>query len=69
MKLNVAENAKRNVLWGGIRKLYQTLVPFVLRSVFIHQLGVEYVGLGGLFSSLLSFLNLAELGVVRHRLI
>lgn len=63
MKLNVAENAKRNVLWGGIRKLYQTLVPFVLRSVFIHQLGVEYVGLGGLFSSLLSFLNLAELGV------
>lgn len=63
MKLNVAKNAKRNVFWGAIRKIYQILVPFVLRSIFIRQLGIEYVGLGGLFSSLLQFLNLAEMGV------
>ena len=63
MKLNVVENAKRNVFWGAIRKIYQILAPFVLRSIFIRQLGIEYVGLGGLFSSLLKFLNLAEMGV------
>lgn len=63
MKFNVIENTKRNIFWGVLRKIYQILVPFILRSVFIHQLGINYVGLGGLFSSLLSFLNLAELGV------
>lgn len=63
MKLNVAENTKRNMLWGAIQKVYQILVPFILRSVLIHQLGIEYVGLSGLFSSLLNFLNLAEMGV------
>lgn len=63
MKLNVAENTKRNVIWGAVQKVYQILLPFVLRSVFIRQLGITYVGLGGLFSSLLSFLNLAEMGV------
>lgn len=63
MKLNVAENARRNMLWGTVQRTYQILVPFLLRSVFIRRLGIEYVGLSGLFSSLLSFLNLAELGV------
>lgn len=63
MKLNVVENAKRNILWGAVRKAWQILVPFVLRSVFIRQLGIKYVGLGGLFSSMLNFLNLAEMGV------
>ncbi len=39
------------------------LFPFVIRSVMLHSLGTEYLGLNGLFRSLLSFLNLAELGV------
>lgn len=63
MKLNVAENTKRNMLWGAIQKVYQILIPFILRAVLIRQLGIEYVGLSGLFSSLLNFLNLAELGI------
>lgn len=63
MRLDIAENAKKNILWGTILKIYQLMVPFALRSVFIRRLGVEYVGLEGLFSSLLSFLNLAEMGI------
>ncbi len=63
MKLNVVENAKRNMFWGAAKKVWQIVIPFVLRSVFIRQLGIKYVGLGGLFSSLLSFLNLAEMGI------
>lgn len=63
MRLNIIENIKRNMFWGAIRKIYQIAIPFILRSIFIHQLGIAYVGLGGLFSSLFNILNLAELGV------
>ncbi|WP_262316609.1 lipopolysaccharide biosynthesis protein [Lacticaseibacillus parakribbianus] len=38
------------------------LLGFVSRTFFIHQLGVEYLGLNGLFTNILSFLSLAELG-------
>ncbi len=36
---------------------------FIMRTVFIRTLAAEYLGLGGLFSNILSFLSLAELGV------
>ena len=39
------------------------LVPFIMRSVILNFMGVEYLGLNGLFRSILSILNLAELGV------
>ena len=44
-------------------KMLNMVVPFVMRSILLHYLGVQYLGLSGLFRSLLSFLNLAELGV------
>lgn len=63
MKLNIIKNAKRNLLWGSVLRIYQILVPMLIRRVFIYRLGVEYAGLGGLFASVLNFLNLAEMGV------
>lgn len=57
------ENAFRNVIFGGILKGYQILIPFVMRTLLIHFLGMEYLGLNSLFTSVLQFLNLAELGV------
>lgn len=63
MKLNIIKNTRRNLLWGTVLKIYQILVPMLIRRVFIYRLGVEYAGLGGLFSSVLNFLNLAEMGV------
>jgi hypothetical protein len=38
-------------------------MPFITRTVILYILGTEYLGLSSLFSSLLSFLSLAELGV------
>lgn len=38
-------------------------MPFIMRTVMIYTLGMKYLGLNGLFSSILSVLNLAELGV------
>ena len=43
--------------------LATTLLAFVTRTVFIYCLGEEYLGINGLFVSVLTVLNLAELGI------
>ena len=63
MKITRTKNAARNILFDGILKGVNIVVPFIMRSIMLHYLGVEYLGLSGLFRSLLQFLNLAELGV------
>ncbi len=63
MKITRTKNAARNIATGGILKLTKMLAPFIIRSFMLHYLGVQYLGLNGLFVSILSFLNLAELGV------
>lgn len=57
------QNATRNIIFGMILKVYQILVPFLMRTAMIYLMGVEYLGLNSLFSSILQVLNLAELGV------
>lgn len=63
MKIERSKNASRNIVYGIALKLYHMIVPFILRTVMIYVLGIEYVGLNSLFTSILSVLNLAELGV------
>lgn len=63
MKFARSQNASRNVVYGVILRLYHMIVPFLLRTIMIYALGMEYVGLNSLFTSVLSVLNLAELGV------
>ena len=63
MKLERTKNAARNIVFDGTMEMVNMLFPFVIRSVMLHFLGTEYLGLNGLFKSLLTFLNLAELGV------
>ena len=63
MKLERTKNAARNSVFDGALETMNMLFPFVIRSVMLHYLGTEYLGLNGLFKSLLMFLNLAELGV------
>ena len=63
MKLERTRNAARNVVFDGTMEIVNVLFPFVIRSVMLHYLGTEYLGLNGLFKSILNFLNLAELGV------
>lgn len=58
-----AQNSSRNAAFGVLLKVYQILMPFIMRTAMIYFLGVEYLGLNGLFVSVLQFLNLAELGV------
>ena len=63
MKIERTKNATKNIIFGMILKIYQVIVPFLMRTALIHFLGLEYVGLNGLFTSILQVLNLAELGV------
>lgn len=63
MKIERTKNAARNVVFGIILKIYALALPFVMRTAMIYWLGVEYLGLNSLFTSVLEVLNLAELGV------
>lgn len=59
---NRVKNIKRNVLYGLINKIITLGLPFAIRTIIIYKLGVEYLGLSSLFSSILQVLNMAELG-------
>ena len=63
MKLQRTRNAVRNIIFGSVLKIYQIVVPFLLRTAMIYYLGIEYVGLNSIFLAILQVLNLAELGV------
>ena len=57
------KNATRNIVFGIVLKVYQIIVPFVIRTIMIYFMGIEYLGLNSFFISVLQVLNLAELGV------
>lgn len=63
MILNKTKNTTRNIIFGSVLKIYQIILPFVFRTVMLYTLGVQYLGLNSLFTSVLEVLNLAELGV------
>lgn len=63
MRLNRTKNAIKNTVWGIIYKICILLFPFAVRTVLIKKLGIEYLGLNSLFTSILNMLNLTELGV------
>ena len=63
MKIERTKNASRNIVFGGILKIYQIAVPFLMRTAMIYFMGVQYLGLNSLFTSILQVLNLTELGV------
>ena len=43
-------------------KIFTIFFPFLIRTVLIKKIGIEYAGLNSLFSSILQVLNLTELG-------
>lgn len=63
MIIERTKNASRNIVFGIILKAYQLIVPFLMRTAMIYLMGVQYLGLNSLFTSVLQVLNLAELGV------
>lgn len=56
-------NSIRNYSMNAISQVTSILLSFIGRTFFIKFLGIEYLGVNGLFSNILSLLSLAELGV------
>ena len=62
MKLDFQKNVKRNMLANAASSGIKLLFPFLNRTLFLWLLGPAYLGLNGLFASILGVLMLAELG-------
>lgn len=61
--MNRTQNVIRNIRWGIVQRIVGIILPFIVRTILIYSLGASYAGLNGLFTSVLSVLSLAELGV------
>ena len=57
------ENSIRNLTFGTLGHFFGYLLNFITRKIFIVFLSIEYLGLNGLFSNILSLLSFAELGI------
>ncbi|MCR5178186.1 MAG: hypothetical protein K6C95_04290 [Lachnospiraceae bacterium] len=55
-------NSKRNIIVGSVSSCLIPLLAMVINSATVRYFGVEYIGLTGVFRSVLQVLNLTELG-------
>lgn len=51
-----------NIAASFLNKIITLVIKFVVRTVFIFTLSEEYLGINGLFTSIISLLSLADLG-------
>lgn len=56
-------NASKNAFSAIINKLALLLLTFISRKFFIQYIGVEYLGINGLFANVLTLLSMADLGL------
>lgn len=56
------QNTIRNTVYGISTQILTVVISFITRTVFIEFLSVEYLGVNGLFTNILTVLSLAELG-------
>lgn len=63
MSASRTKNAARNILFGFVNRFVLLFLPFLTRTLILRLLGATFLGVGTLFSSILSFLSLAELGL------
>jgi O-antigen/teichoic acid export membrane protein len=56
-------NSVKNISFGLLTQGTQMVLGFVSRTIFIQYLAIEYLGVNGLFTSILTMLSLAELGI------
>lgn len=62
MRIEKTKSAVKNISFGFLNKLLFMIFPFIIKTIIIYKLGVEYLGLNSLFSSVLNVLNFAEIG-------
>ena len=55
--------AIKNVAWSYGSMIVTTILKFICRTAFINTIGEKYLGVNGLFTSVLNVLSLTELGI------
>lgn len=63
MRIERTKNTLRNIIFGFGYRLLNIILPFISRTAILYILGEQYLGLSSLFTSILSFLSLADLGL------
>lgn len=63
METSRRNNFYTNISVGVIQRGVNLVTSFVNRTVFIYTLGMAYLGVGGLFTDILTIFSLAELGI------
>jgi len=58
-----SENSIKNIVINISGQLFSIVLRFLCTTVFIRTLGTAYLGVSGVFSSILTLLSVAELGV------
>ena len=62
MEESRTKKSVKNIIFNLSNQVIGIILNFVSRTIFIHTLGVEYLGLNGIFSDVLSMLSMADLG-------
>lgn len=57
------KNLKLNVMIGFLVQIGMLVLSFIGRKIFLNFLSVDYLGINGLYSNILTVLSLAELGL------
>lgn len=56
------KNTAMNAITGFINQFITLGLTFISRTIFIHYLGIEYLGINSLFANILQVLSMADLG-------
>ena len=56
-------NSVKNVKAGLVFQIINKIMGFIVKTIFIKELGNEYLGINGLFTNVLTILSFAELGI------
>lgn len=62
MENSRTKKSLRNIFMGFINQFSTLILGFISRSIFIKFLGMEFLGINGLFSDVLNMLSMADLG-------
>ena len=63
MRFARTKNTLRNIAYGALNRVINIVLPFITRTVILYVMGTQYLGLSSLFTSILSFLSLTEMGI------
>ena len=62
MEVSRSKRTIQNMIFGFLYHILTIVLSFVSRTIFIHTLGTEYLGLNSIFTDVLKMLSMADLG-------